>query len=47
MPIEYAILIVAVIYLVSGIAYVEWIHRPRKPDQTKPPEGGTGDSELH
>ena len=28
MPIEYAILLVAGIYLVGGLAYVEWIHPP-------------------
>lgn len=41
MPIEYAILLVAAFYLVGGLAYVEWIHRPRRGDQTE--EGHTSE----
>jgi hypothetical protein len=30
MPLEYALLIVAAVYLAGGLGYVHWIHRPRK-----------------
>lgn len=31
MPLEYAILIVAAVYLVGGVSLAHWFHRPRKP----------------
>ncbi|PSK84045.1 hypothetical protein CLV79_10917 [Limimaricola soesokkakensis] len=47
MPHEYAVLIVLAVYLVGGLAYAHWIHRPRKPNRTKHPEGGTHEGEHH
>lgn len=43
MPIEYAIGLVLAVYLVGGLTYNWWIHRPRKPGDRADGDAGSMD----